>query len=73
MVFPQLKHSKIQLDGVKARLMKNVEMLIKQEQIYHLFLDDVESDDLTLIMKRKFDKDDKEEKDDKSDTVEKLH
>lgn len=74
MVFPQLKHSKIQLDGVKARLMKKCRDVNKTgTDLPFIPTDDVESDDLSINNEEKCDKDDKEEKDDKSDTVEKLN
>ena len=63
MIFPQLKHSKIQLDGVKARLMKKCRDVNKAgTDLPFIPTDDIESDDLSI---------NEEEKEDKSEINEK--
>lgn len=55
MIFPQLKHSKIQLDGVKARLMKKCRDVNKTgTDLPFIPTDDIESEDKSI-------KEDKEE------------
>ena len=61
MVFPQLKHSKINLDGVKARLMKKCRDVNKAgTDLPFIPTDDIESDDLSI---NNDDNDNEEEKD----------
>ena len=65
MIFPQLKHSKIQLDGVKARLMKKCRDVNKAgTDLPFIPTDDIESDDLSI---------NEEEKEDKSEINEKSN
>ena len=69
MIFPQLKHSKIQLDGVKARLMKKCRDVNKAgTDLPFIPTDDIESDDLSI---NEEEKEDKSEIDEKSN-IEKL-
>ena len=65
MIFPQLKHSKIQLNGVKARLMKKCRDVNKAgTDLPFIPTDDIESDDLSI---------NEEEKEDKSEINEKSN
>lgn len=69
MIFPQLKHSKIQLDGVKARLMKKCRDVNKAgTDLPFIPTDDIESDDLSI---NEEEKEEKSEIDEKSN-IEKL-
>ena len=69
MIFPQLKHSKIQLNGVKARLMKKCRDVNKAgTDLPFIPTDDIESDDLSI---NEEEKEEKSEIDEKSN-IEKL-
>lgn len=71
MVFPQLKHSKINLDGVKARLMKKCRDVNKTgTDLPFIPTDDIESDDLSI---NNDDNDEEKEEKEEQKEKEKLH
>tara|TARA_B100001741_G_C16525783_1_gene587014 strand:+ start:275 stop:1048 length:774 start_codon:yes stop_codon:yes gene_type:complete len=73
MVFPQLKHSKINLDGVKARLMKKCRDVNKTgTDLPFIPTDDIESDDLS-INNDDNDEEKEEKEEQKEKEKEKLH
>lgn len=71
MIFPQLKHSKINLDGVKARLMKKCRDVNKTgTDLPFIPTDDIESDDLSI---NNDDNDEEKEEKEEQKEKEKLH
>ena len=72
MVFPQLKHSKIQLDGVKARLMKKCRDVNKTgTDLPFIPTDDIESEE-TIIKEEKEEDYDKSLSDESKNNIENL-